>query len=219
PAPRVRLRARRAALEGAARRAARRRPDAAAPRRRPGAPRARAATGRTRARHAARRLGGGAGAAPAPFLGHTGMWRSGLELGRLRLGELWALARRALPRPCSAAPSRARSAAARCGSDPARPERPPCCSCSRSSAERSTSARVHVFRALPVLDRFGRHPAGLVEPRESRDRAVHGGQIATPPANTLGRRSTKHLGLPSSLVSLYDHSAPGLGRSARWGAR
>ncbi len=35
-----------------------------------------------------------AGAAPVPFLGHTGMWRSGLALARLRLGELWALARR-----------------------------------------------------------------------------------------------------------------------------
>jgi DNA-binding winged helix-turn-helix (wHTH) protein len=35
-----------------------------------------------------------AGAAPVPFLGHTGMWRSGLALARMRLGELWAPARR-----------------------------------------------------------------------------------------------------------------------------
>ena len=35
-----------------------------------------------------------AGAAPVPFLGHTGMWRSGFALARLRLGELWSLARR-----------------------------------------------------------------------------------------------------------------------------
>jgi DNA-binding winged helix-turn-helix (wHTH) protein len=34
------------------------------------------------------------GAAPVPFLGRTGMWRSGLALARLRLGELWPLARR-----------------------------------------------------------------------------------------------------------------------------
>ncbi len=32
--------------------------------------------------------------APVPFLGHTGMWRSGLALARLRLHELWSLARR-----------------------------------------------------------------------------------------------------------------------------
>lgn len=35
-----------------------------------------------------------AGAAPVPFLGHAGMWRSGLALARLRLAELWSLARR-----------------------------------------------------------------------------------------------------------------------------
>jgi DNA-binding winged helix-turn-helix (wHTH) protein len=34
------------------------------------------------------------GGAPVPFLGHTGMWRSGFALARLRLRELWALARR-----------------------------------------------------------------------------------------------------------------------------
>src|SRR5262249_36381399 len=35
-----------------------------------------------------------AGAAPVPFLGHTGMWRSGAALARLRFAELWSLARR-----------------------------------------------------------------------------------------------------------------------------
>jgi len=34
-----------------------------------------------------------AGAAPVPFLGHTGMWQSGWTLARLRIGELRALAR------------------------------------------------------------------------------------------------------------------------------
>ena len=33
-------------------------------------------------------------AGPVPFLGHTGMWRSGWALARMRLGELWSLARR-----------------------------------------------------------------------------------------------------------------------------
>jgi DNA-binding winged helix-turn-helix (wHTH) protein len=33
-------------------------------------------------------------AARVPFFGHTGMWRSGWALARLRLGELWAPARR-----------------------------------------------------------------------------------------------------------------------------
>jgi DNA-binding winged helix-turn-helix (wHTH) protein len=34
-----------------------------------------------------------ANAAPVPFLGHAGMWRSGVALARLRLAELWAPAR------------------------------------------------------------------------------------------------------------------------------
>lgn len=33
-------------------------------------------------------------AGPVPFFGHPGMWRSALALARLRLGELWWLARR-----------------------------------------------------------------------------------------------------------------------------